>query len=275
VNGWTASNLSWKVLALVLHRAGATAISQHKSVEDAVMSIAHPKREAGIRVEVLRLLCSLLQRETPPLDWTSQTMGRVLLSGVLPNAVWRAGQSAACARHAALAALVQLARHCQADHRCYWETAVCEASHGLLPLLLSALEDDDGTARLDACTILNHILSALPPATFAYEQVRTMIPEVLKRLDDSRDNVRRAALGVLKSLADVIDHLSVGTYVEYITAGLLVYADDKDIQSEVVDTLTRYATSEPDLFAKEVNKCIAHGVATSTCHELLNLVQSK
>merc|ERR1711907_192890 len=269
ISGWTGTQLSWKVLALVLHRAGARAIGQHKPVEDVLITITHVKRETGLRIEALRLLESLLQKESPPLQWSAESVGRILLDAILPNAVWRAGKAAACARHAALAALVQLARHCQSEHLRFWCCAVQEASHGLLPLLLSALEDDDGEARLDACTLLHHVLSALPPSTVAYDQARTMIPEILKRLDDSRDNVRLAALRVIKSLADVIDHLNVGTYVEYITSGLLVYADDKAVQSAVIDTLKRYGSSEPEIFAKEVNKSIAHGVATSVCHELL------
>eukprot|EP00658_Telonema_sp_P-2_P065481 TRINITY_DN54710_c0_g1_i1.p1 TRINITY_DN54710_c0_g1~~TRINITY_DN54710_c0_g1_i1.p1 ORF type:complete len:552 (-),score=130.18 TRINITY_DN54710_c0_g1_i1:223-1740(-) len=272
---WVGTGMAWQVFELVCSRSGPEILlDSHQSAQRVLLSCVQSGREAGLKIRALALLQTLLEElrtSQQPIGSHPDWIGALLLDGVLPNAVWRAGKLAAQSRQAALRVIEELAAGCMAEHKPYWQQAVRDAGHGLVPLLLSALEDDDGGSRLAGCQILQQLLAVLPFDTLAYDQVRVMIPELLKRLDDSREVVRKAALGVVWNLASVIDHLKVSTYVEYITAGLLVYIEDSALQPLVVSTLERYAKSEPEVFKKEINKSIQRGVATNICLRLLEL----
>eukprot|EP00656_Telonema_subtile_P025044 TRINITY_DN2717_c0_g1_i2.p1 TRINITY_DN2717_c0_g1~~TRINITY_DN2717_c0_g1_i2.p1 ORF type:complete len:790 (-),score=240.06 TRINITY_DN2717_c0_g1_i2:293-2662(-) len=272
LDGWTGSTLAWKVFRLVVIRAGAPMLAQQALARSTVLSCLHPAREPGLRVAALQLVLQLTC-SGGQLPWDAAWMRELMLEGVLPNAMWRAGKGAALVRQHALQVLHRLAQRCEQSHKQHWGEAVRDVSHGLLAMLLSALEDDDGGSRLLAAQLLQHVLCELPPDTLTYDQVRTMIPEVLKRMDDSRDVVRLAALEAVHGMAAVIESLQVGVYTEYITAGLLIYIDDSTMKEAVVRTLARFARADPDVFCKEVNKSIQRGVGVEACGELLRVAE--
>jgi len=271
---WSASSLPWKVFKLVLVRGGPLVVQQNQMSRSTMLSCLGVARDPALRAEALRQLQELIAHSDSA-QWDDQLVAELLLKGLLPNAVWRAGRAAQVVRMAALNGMLELLNLGSEGHRLHWELAVREPTYALLPLLLSALEDDEGTSRLVACRVLEQLLVRLSPQAFAYDQVRGSIPEIIKRLDDARDEVRHAALGVLRALARVIEELKVSSYVEYVTAGLMLYLDDAPLQQDVITTLERYAMADPEAFEKEINKSIARGVAPQICDQLLQVAKAQ
>lgn len=271
---WSSKSLPWRVFQLVLVRGGPLVLQQNEHSRATMLSCMEISRDACLRAQALRQLQQLIAHPHSA-QWEAPLVEQLLLNGLVPNAVWRAGKSAAGVRMAALEAIRQLLSCGVQKHTSQWEQAVQEPTHALLPLLLSALEDDEGKARLLACNVLEALLVGLPPQTFVYDQVRATIPEIIKRLDDARDEVRHAALGVIRALAAVIEHLKVGSYVEYVTAGLLLYLDDATLQRNVISTLERYAAADPEAFEKEIDKNVKRGVAPKICAQLLEVARAQ
>merc|ERR1712172_465028 len=108
---------------------------------------------------------------------------------------WRAGAAAALARTAAVRLLAVLVR----NHPVKQMYQVLLPS-GLIATMLTALEEEDSRSRLLACETLTVLLKLLDDA-MGYQELRAAIPEIMKRLDDSRDIVRLSALDTVVALS--------------------------------------------------------------------------
>lgn len=119
----------------------------------------------------------------------------------------------------------------------------------LLPQINNLLEDDSRTTRLVSCRVLQHIL-AICGTSLHPDCLHTMYMDLLKRLDDSSDEVR---LAVAKTFVTYFScfpkEYDIGLYRAHLEAlyrGLLVHMDDPDstIQQAVLGKFairSRYA----------------------------------
>lgn len=178
-----------------------------------------------------------------------------------------AGAAAAAARSAAVRLLGTLVRAHSVK-----STYEAMLPGGLVGVLLSALEEEDAATRLLACETITTLFSLLRDSV-GYEDTRRSIPEILKRLDDSRDRVRLSALDMVTALVGVVQAQSCSTYLEYIVEAVLNYLEDTDpaMREKAQSTLKRYAELNPDKFVQCVNKHLQRGTSTATdrCYELL------
>ena len=97
--------------------------------------------------------------------------------------------------------------------------------------LRSTLEDDNMSTRLVTCRVMTRILSTVG-ASLDEHRLHNMYPELLKRLDDSNDDVRIAVTDTwLAYLACFQDDYQVALYRAHLEAmykGLLIHLDDPD-----------------------------------------------
>ncbi len=102
-----------------------------------------------------------------------------------------------------------------------------------VPVLKSCLSDDDAATRHITCLALSRLFKGLP-LYFDFMGVRDLYPELMKRLDDSSDQVRLASMVMLKSFAGTcpVEELRGGP-VEHVVDALLVHLDDLDPQIQV------------------------------------------
>lgn len=101
----------------------------------------------------------------------------------------------------------------------------------LLPQATSLLEDDVRTTRLITCRVLQRILeicgTRLHPDT-----LHTMYMELLKRLDDSSDEIRlsvtKTFMTFFRCFQKEYDVVLYKAHIETLYRGLLVHMDDTD-----------------------------------------------
>jgi len=159
--------------------------------------------------------------------------GRIVREVLLPNFVWRVGLVASTVRKVAVAVLLALAR------RRLLPLATLEplAPSLLLPALTGVLTDEDATTRFMGVSAMAALLTELA-GCLDYEAVRTIYPELLKRLDDANDSVRGVACTALGAFAGAAPREAMtGGPVEYTLETLLVHLDDAEggVQATVYD----------------------------------------
>jgi len=191
----------------------------------------------------------------------------LLTTSVLPNCTWRAGQAAAMARSSAVRLMGALVKA-----HAVKETYQSLLQHGLIPLLLTALEEEEAGTRLIACGSLTAILN-LVLGDVGYEDTKRALPEVLKRLDDSRDLVRIACLETVDAMVNVVTAQNSWTYYDYIIEGVLNYLEDSDpsMRDNAYTYLEKWAKLDAQKFIKCVHNFRSRGVTTAEepCQRLL------
>lgn len=101
----------------------------------------------------------------------------------------------------------------------------------LMTQLRSTLEDDNMSTRLVTCRVMTRILSTVGTSLDDH-RLHNMYPDLLKRLDDSNDDVRIAITDTwIAYLACFQDDYQVALYRAHLEAmykGLLIHLDDPD-----------------------------------------------
>jgi len=153
--------------------------------------VSNKEGDAALRIEVLRLVDDLMEGESSSeAMWAPGSAAAVLTRIVMPPLAWRAGKVAAAVRFQAVTALATMVRRRLADQ------GVLQAAvdGGLLPLLHQCLDEDwYPDVRLAAAVVEGGLLEAVGGG-LADEQRRAVYVELLKRLDDSNNQVRGGGL---------------------------------------------------------------------------------
>jgi dynein assembly factor 5 len=187
----------------------------------------------------------------------------ILESVVLESLVWRAGATAAAARYAAVVCLgtmlrrslffsAQTSADASAKKLLVSQRAllaVLRKTHsGLLPGVFSAMEEDYyAETRKAACYALDGVL-ATAGFDLGDEKRRATYPEILKRMDDSRDDVRVAAARCARRFflnACPVDWDE--TNCVYFLKPLAVHMDDpnESVRNAVLDAFLAAAEKKP------------------------------
>ncbi|KIY98309.1 hypothetical protein MNEG_9655 [Monoraphidium neglectum] len=185
----------------------------------------------------------------------------------MPPLAWRAGKVAAAVRFQAVTALATLVRRRLAD-----EGALRAASDaGLLPLLHQCLDEDwYPDVRLAAAAVEGALLGAVGGG-LSDEQRRAAYGELLKRLDDSSNQVRIAACAALAALAASLPPSYCDTNAGYLAAGLVIHMDDSDpaVQEAAAAALEALAAVKPGPVAGEVWRARERFRAKHYCDRVL------
>ncbi|KAK1799180.1 hypothetical protein P4O66_007427 [Electrophorus voltai] len=193
---------------------------------------------------------------------------------LLPHLVWRAGRTAAAVRTAALSCVLALLQGGAVSS----EQALREGAE-LSARLLSALEEESQLSRVFACRAL-HSLINLTAAFLQPDALNKIYPELLKRIDDSSEEVRIEALKALSVWFSCLGkHYETHTYrphLEFLFQQLLLYLDDPDqkVQLIVLEVLKTGSGVDPVLLQKEVEVVRDKQRRTEHCDHLLQHIQS-
>jgi len=195
---------SWLLLSVLVHacpRAAARAFDE--SVAPILLVHLNPliNRNPEARIHALSLVHVLVcAPDTPKLF--SDLSTRTLIEGVtfmllqheicqfigavVPNLVWAAGRTANTTRKAALAVLHGLVQG-GALLSC---TNYAQLMSKLYPILGTNVQEYDTSSREISLSCLNGIFDLLPSASLQEHEFNVLYPVIMKRLDDSSDNIR-------------------------------------------------------------------------------------
>lgn len=182
------------------------------------------KDEANVRLTLMAMLEGWVRAGNQ--DWTVSKYlnlaAPVLLKGVIcRNLVWRVGRVEATVRKVTLATAHALLRAGSVPPQTLY---ACAAE--LVPLLCSQLDDNEASMRHMAALSISVVFDRLRGA-FGPQAVSEMYPMLVKRFDDSNDDVRECcikAMGTFMSAS--LPGAFSGTSLDYTLDQLFVHLDD-------------------------------------------------
>jgi len=260
-------------------------------------SAGSQNRDARLRAAMLQTMDASFEEPPPGVDGVflrEENRGGALIGGVdtravtilesvvLESLVWRAGATAAAARYAAVVCLGTMLRRslffsaqtcgdASAKNLLVSKRALLavllKTHSGLLPGVFSAMEEDYyAETRKAACYALDGVL-ATAGFDLGDEKRRCVYPEILKRMDDSRDDVRVAAARCARRFfanATPVDWDE--TNCVYFLKPLAVHMDDpnESVRNAVLDAFLAAAEKKPAVLiealtpAKETHRFREH-----------------
>ncbi|KAK0056558.1 dynein assembly factor 5 axonemal [Biomphalaria pfeifferi] len=277
INMWTNHSVERQIFDALLIEAGPV-VGQHlDDIIPVIVTNLQPEKDPELRLKFFSLLSRLVMSASTTLDSDhrfSNFATTVVKDMILPNCIWKAGKTAGAIRTTSIS--------------CFWALLqsgvltkekmkpVVEAT---LTQLLTLIEDDNKTTRLVSCRVLTRLFD-LMGTVLGQDRLHNMYPELLKRLDDSNDEIR---LTVTKTLLAYFDCFEGGydvrlyrAHLEAIYKGLLVHLDDPEskIQEAVLVVMKKAAELFPQMLIKEVESVKHKHRSTKFCDDLIEYAQS-
>jgi len=221
--------------------------------------------EPELRLSMMLLLETIIQQPTIQGHLSEHTTA-LINDIIVPNTVWRAGRVASTIRKVSLVCLWSLLKDGHVPTSVLFETVPT-----LLPILKTDLEDYDASSRQLVALSLEMIFTRLPGA-FDEEPIRQLYPELLKRLDDSNDEVRKLICNTLKSFFTAAHpQVFCNGILDYMMDQLLIHLDDQDpsIQQAVLEVIKVGARVDGALVRKKVEAARGSHRSARYCDEIL------
>ena len=182
------------------------------------------KDEANVRLTLMALLEGWVRAGN--LDWTvskhlNQAAPVILQDVICRNLVWRVGRVGShCAKgHPGHSPRPPTSRQCPP------QTLYASAAE-LVPLLCSQLDDNEASMRHMAALSISVVFDRLKGA-FGPQAVSEMYPLLVKRFDDSNDDVRQCCIRAIGTFMAVsLPGAFTGTSLDYTLDQLYVHLDD-------------------------------------------------
>ncbi|XP_070704326.1 dynein axonemal assembly factor 5-like [Pempheris klunzingeri] len=277
VNSWSSYSPQRLQLHIIVTQSGPVIGEFVSQLMPLLHSCLQPDRDPEMKMSIFTLLAKLLLNAANTVDSQGrfhQESEKFLCDVLLPNMVWRAGRTAAAVRTSVLSCLLALLHGGAVTPG----QLLC-LEEKLTPLVLSALDEDSQMGRLMACrslyTMLRLIGTSLHP-----EALNKIYPELLKRLDDSSEEVRRVALQALglwlSGLTKDYNPELFSPHLQFLFQQLLLHLDDPDssVQDQVLEILKKGSSVHPTLLKQEVEAVMDKQRSPLYCEQLLQHISS-
>ncbi|XP_030263067.1 dynein assembly factor 5, axonemal [Sparus aurata] len=277
VNTWCSYSPQRLQLHIIVMQSGPVIGEFVSQLMPLLRCSLQPDKDPEMRMSVFTMLAKLLLDATNTLDSQGhfrEEAERFLCDILLPNLVWHAGRTATAARTSALSCLLALLHGgaiTPGQLLCLEEK--------LSPLVLTALDEDSQMARLFACRSLSTILQLIGTSLHP-EALNNIYPELLKRLDDSSEEVRGVALQALglwlSSLTGDYNPELFAPHLQLLFQQLLLHLDDPDgtVQGRVLEVLKKGSSVHPALLKREVEAVRDTQRSPLYCDQLLQHISS-
>jgi dynein assembly factor 5 len=259
------------------------------------------KAHASARADLLALVHHLLQLEEPEVReaWKTgeteeeslmigcvmanivvrQSLALKLMRDVLcPNAVWRTGQANQRIRKGSLVCMNLLL-----EAQLLSGKEVRSLINDMLPTLKNVLDDNwSPDNRLLGTLVVGGLLRAISRdeamPDLDGELLRDVYPELLKRLDDSNDNIRQAVCKVLMVFFEILGSIPKwgDSLFQYIIKQLFIHLDDPSIemQTAMTEVLRLAVHVQPVIFKQEAQNAAGRSCHPRACEELSRLAET-
>ncbi|XP_072225810.1 dynein axonemal assembly factor 5-like [Leuresthes tenuis] len=277
VNTWSSYSPQRLQLHIILMQSGPVVGEFLSQLMPLLHNCLQPNKDTEMRMSIFTMLAKLLLDANNSLDSQGRFRDeseKFLCDILLPNLVWHAGRTAAAVRTSALSCLLALLHGGAITSG----QLLC-VEEKLCPQLFSALEEDSQMSRLFACRSLSATLRLIG-ASLHREALNKIYPELLKRLDDSSEEVRGVALQALglwlSSLTKDYDPELSAPHLQLLFQQLLLHLDDPDssVQDQVLEILKKGSSVHPVLMKKEAEAVRDKQRSPLYCDQLLQHISS-
>ena len=246
-------------------------------------SVLTVDRDPKVRLALLACLEAFLNRCTDSNDVLTRALrvrSEILLERVLfPCCVWRVGLVESTLRKLAMAALLALVSRIGVESL----DIVSNQFRKSQGTLVSCLEDDDVTTRRLSCRVMTKMFEYMSNISVAtqrlrYEQINDLYPKLLKRLDDSDDEIRKDACLMLVKFWSAAEKSSYfhETCMVYTFDVLFLHLDDPslEIQRAVFEALSCACELHPKLLTEKASESRGKHRTPEFCDKLIRLASS-
>ncbi|CAH3109869.1 unnamed protein product [Porites lobata] len=253
---WTHHSPECRLFDVLLSESGPV-VSGHltDAMDIFTECLDSQKKDPELRLKMFSLLSRLLMNPSQSVEsknaFSSHSV-TVVQKLVIRNCVWQAGRTAAAVRSAAISCLWALL-----NSNLLSSQDASQVMKDLLTQLITCLDDHNQTTRLVTCKALQRLLVSCKD-TFNVDMLHQIYPELLKRMDDSSDEIRvvvtKTFLAYFRAFPSKYDHDLYKLHLEAMFKGLLVHLDDPaaSIQEAVLSVLKEAAHVQPLLLKEQV-----------------------
>jgi len=276
---YSPCSVSWVLLRALVHICPrAVASNFDVTVAQFLMAHTHPASNtlSEDRINALSLVHALVLSPTSQEILTQTGFVKIIEGAVLPNLIWSAGRTASSIRKASLAVLHGLL-HGQklVALRDVLLPRCKQVLFELLPALRTAVEEYDTSAREISLSCLTAIFDSLPRASLEHKEFCELYPVIIKRLDDSFDDIRLEACATFIAFVRFVNTNSLeGSALEYCIEHLLIHLDDSNLNIQnavfhVLKVLENCNNSAKLILANKVREVRSSYRDSSFIHRLL------
>ncbi|XP_062607964.1 dynein axonemal assembly factor 5-like [Saccostrea cucullata] len=235
-----------------------------------------PDKDPELRLKFFSLLSRLVMNSGSTLD-SCHKFGEfavtVVRDIIVPNCLWKAGRVAGAIRTTAVSCMWALLQSGVLS-----KEMLSSVVEDLLTQMITTLDDDNKSTRLICCRVMTRLFD-LMGAELGQDRLHNMYPDLLKRLDDSSDEVRvtvsKTFLAYFDCFENGYDVTLYRAHLEAIYKGLLVHLDDPEqkIQEAILEVLKKSGSICPTMLLQEVEE-VKHKHRTSVyCNKLMEYLK--
>lgn len=298
---WSQYSYEPRVLKSLLYKGGSKVGERFDRILPIFTECAKFEKDFELRESILKMSLYLIDNKLIEKAQLNPFVSIFLKEVILCCCIWRAGKKPAVIRSGAtllLLRLFHLYTNLEVD---LWVEPVFQAD--LLPVLCSNMDDDDQSTRHNCLAIVGLLLKV--PGIWNAEAFKKLYPELLKRMDDAKDEVRIETASVfavffpaIKTWTDSLASLKAeleleerdGTTIvrdgvvielrldrchfESIIDGLLIHMDDADHRIQEAVCVALIAGKESvlarDLLVQKLNTALTKHRSRQYLELLLN-----
>ncbi|XP_046661337.1 dynein axonemal assembly factor 5 [Homalodisca vitripennis] len=275
VQDWTLHSPQRYVFEALLTNAGAAVGQNMDRILDILEGSLQPDLEPEATLQMLMAVSYVVTHSAETLSGVtdvSQIIHSLCTRVLQPQLVWRAGRAAEALRTAAVGCVVAALA-----------LLTCPRSlvEPLLPLLLALVEDSAyKTRQFASVAVLNIVKSLRTLEALTAQDIDTIYPVIMKRLDDNNDAVRETAVQTLSQLfsTPLPPDYSVECHrasLEVLFDTMLLHLDDPvpSFQDIILNGLRDISCIHPQLLKSRIqkdnfrNKC--------SCQQLIGFLEGQ
>ncbi|PSN32857.1 Dynein assembly factor 5 [Blattella germanica] len=281
-DSWAIYSAERFIFEAILTYSGPTVGLHLSTITPILLACLKPDKDPEVKLKMFTILSTLVLGKEHVLK-NAPNLGPFLVTLVkdiiIPNLVWQAGRTPEAIRTAGISCLYVAFQQHSGDFVSPFsdKEVLSSVLEPLLPLLLTLIEDSSRKTRLITCqTISRMIILTRCADLYTHDLVNRIYPVVLKRLDDTGDDVRLAAIATLvkmfKSLPGDYNREVSRAHIEALYSTVLIHLDDPDpaFQHFVLDALKQMAVADPRALYDKINNSINRFRNVTCCRELMD-----
>jgi len=186
---------------------------------------------------------------------------------LLPCTEWRVGLPNVKIRKAGVVCLIKLC-----DSKLIDPAKMKEYFPEIVKKMASCLEDDWGNDLRFATVVFLRKLLAFLKGVADNEDLKTIYPELIKRLDDAQDGIRIETCKAFEVLFEMMEDPWSSSLYEYTVKNIFIHLDDpnQEIQKATTKVLEKAARVQTDDFIKVAEDCQAKFSHPVLCKNLVD-----
>lgn len=234
---WSRNTPERFIFDMLVRRSQTAVVDYWESILEIIATNTDHGKDYELRVDMLSLIEHFLLEESlhSTIVFYSEIIVKLIL---LPATEWRVGAPNVKIRKAAIICLIKLTETKLID-----PAKLKDYFSEICKKMSSCLDDDWGNDLRFAAVVFLRKLLVFLTSTADNEDLKTIYPELLKRLDDAQDGIRVETCKALEVMFDMmVDPWSSSLY-EYTVKAIFIHLDDpnEEVQKATTKVLQKAA----------------------------------